>query len=37
MNGYEYSNLIIGGIVVLLFIRLGVGYWASRKVETTTD
>ncbi len=37
MENYEYSGLIVGAIVVLLFIRLGVGYWASRKVETTTD
>lgn len=37
MDGYAYSGLIIGGIVVILVIRLGVGYWASRRVETTTD
>lgn len=37
MDGYEYSSLIIGGIVVILVIRLGVGYWASKRVETTTD
>lgn len=37
MEGYEYSGLIIGGIVVILLVRLGVGYWASKKVQTTND
>ena len=37
MGSYEYSGLIIGGIVVILLVRLGIGYWASKKVETTND
>lgn len=37
MQEYEYSGLIIGGIVVILLVRLAIGYWASRKVETTND
>jgi SSS family transporter len=37
MDGYEYSGLIIGGIVVILLVRLGIGYWASKKVQTTND
>lgn len=37
MIGYEYSGLLVGGIVVILIVRLGVGYWASRRVETTND
>lgn len=35
--GYEYAGLIIAGIVIILFLRLGVGYWASRRVETSVD
>ncbi|MDD2695629.1 MAG: sodium:solute symporter family protein [Anaerolineales bacterium] len=34
---YEYASLIIAGIVVILVVRLIIGYWASRKVETTVD
>lgn len=34
---YEYAGLIVGGIVVILLVRLGIGYWASRRVETTVD
>jgi len=34
---YEYSGMIIGGIVVILIIRLIIGYWASRKIETNID
>ncbi len=34
---YEYAGLIIAGIVVILIVRLGIGYWASRRVETTVD
>lgn len=37
MDGYAYSGLIIGGIVVILLIRLAIGYWASRRVQTTND
>ncbi len=34
---YEYAGLIIGGIVIILLVRLGIGYWASKRVETTVD
>lgn len=34
---YEYSGLIIGGIVLILIVRMLIGYWASRKVETNVD
>ncbi|MEM5774754.1 MAG: hypothetical protein AAGU05_07090, partial [Anaerolineaceae bacterium] len=34
---YAYAGLIIGGIVIILIVRLAIGYWASRKVETTVD
>lgn len=34
---YEYAGLIIAGIVVILIIRLIVGYWASKRVETNVD
>ena len=34
---YEYAGLIIGGIVVILIIRLIIGVWAARKVETNVD
>lgn len=36
-QSYEYSGLIIGGIIVILIIRLMIGYWASKKVETSID
>jgi SSS family transporter len=31
------AGLIIAGIVVVLIVRVAVGYWASRKVVTTVD
>lgn len=34
---YEYSGLIIAGIVLILLIRLAIGIWASRKVQTNVD
>ena len=34
---YEYAGLIIGGIVIILLVRLGIGYWAAKRVETTVD
>ena len=34
---YEYAGLIVGGIVVILLVRMGIGYWASKKVETSVD
>lgn len=34
---YQYSGLIIGGIVVILIVRLVIGYWASRRVKTSVD
>lgn len=37
MEQYEYAGLIVGGIVVILFVRLAIGYWASKRVETTSD
>lgn len=33
----ENAGLIIAGIVVILIVRMIIGYWASRKVETTVD
>ncbi len=37
MEEYAYSGLIIGGIVVILLVRLAIGYWASKRVQTTND
>jgi len=38
MNGeYEYAGIVIGGIVIILIIRMIIGYWASKKVETNVD
>ena len=37
LGAYEYAGLIIGGIVVVLIIRLIIGWWASRKVENNID
>jgi len=34
---YEYAWLVILGIIVFFIIRLGVGYYASRKVSDNTD
>ena len=31
------AGLIIGGIVIILIVRMIIGYWASKKVETTVD
>jgi len=36
-QAYEYAGLIIGGIVVILIIRMLIGFWASRKVENNVD
>lgn len=36
-QAYEYAGLIIGGIVVILVIRMIIGYWASKKVESNVD
>ncbi len=36
-EAYEYAGLVLAGIVLFFLIRLGVGYWASRRVETTVD
>lgn len=33
----EDAGLIIGGIVVILIVRLIIGCWASKKVQTTVD
>lgn len=37
VSNYEYTWLIIAGIVVFFLIRLGIGYYASRKVSNATD
>lgn len=37
LAGYEYAWLVIGGIIVFFAIRLAVGYYASRKVESAAD
>jgi SSS family transporter len=37
MEGYEYAGLIIGGILVILIIRLIIGFWASKRVENNID
>ena len=37
MGNYEYAGLIIGGIVVILIIRMIIGWWASKKVESNVD
>lgn len=34
---YEYAKLIIAAIVVVLIVRLIIGFWASRRVETNVD
>jgi SSS family transporter len=34
---YEYAWLVIGGIIFFFAIRLAVGYYASRKVESAAD
>lgn len=34
---YEYTGMIIAGIIIILIIRLIIGYWASKKVETNVD
>lgn len=36
-QAYEYAGLIIGGIVVILIIRMIIGWWASRKVKNNVD
>lgn len=33
----KLANLIIGGIVVILIIRMIIGYWAARKVQNNVD
>ena len=37
LGAYEHAGLIIGGIVVILIIRMIIGWWASKKVETNVD
>lgn len=37
METYQYAGLIIGGIVVILIIRLIIGFWAAKKVDTNID
>lgn len=37
LEAYEYAGLIIGGIVIILIIRMIIGIWASKKVKNNTD
>jgi len=37
LDGYQYTWLVIGGIVVFFMIRLAIGYYASRKVSNNAD
>jgi solute:Na+ symporter, SSS family len=37
LGNYQYTGLIIGGIVFFFMIRLAIGYYASRQVKTTVD
>ncbi len=37
ISGYEYQWLVLIGIAVFFAIRLGVGYYASRKVSSAAD
>ncbi|MBN1261536.1 MAG: sodium:solute symporter family protein [Anaerolineae bacterium] len=34
---YDHAGLVLGGIGIFFLIRLAIGYYASRKVETATD
>jgi SSS family transporter len=36
-QAYEYTGLIIGGIVVILIIRMIIGFWAAKKVKNNVD
>ncbi len=37
LEGYQYTWVIVIGIVIFFSIRLGVGIWASKKVSTAAD
>jgi SSS family transporter len=37
LGAYEHAGLIIGGIVIILIIRMIIGWWASKKVENNVD
>jgi SSS family transporter len=37
LGGYEHAGLIIGAIVIILIIRMIIGWWASKKVESNID
>ena len=37
LGSYQYTWLIIVGIIVFFVVRLAIGYYASRKVTTTVD
>lgn len=37
LGAYEYAGLIIGAIVVILIIRMIIGWWASKKIESNVD
>jgi SSS family transporter len=34
---YQYSGLIIAGIILILLVRMVIGYWANKRVETNVD
>ena len=36
-KGYQYGGWVIAGIVGFFCVRLGIGYWAARKVKTASD
>lgn len=37
LGSYPYLGVIVAGIIIFFFVRLGVGYYASRKVATAAD
>ncbi|MDZ4683551.1 MAG: sodium:solute symporter family protein [Planctomycetaceae bacterium] len=37
MSSYPHTRWVITGIIVFFFVRLGIGYWASRRVNNAAD
>jgi Na+/proline symporter len=37
LEAYEHAGMIISGIVIILIIRMIIGLWASKRVETNVD
>jgi len=37
LEAYEHAGMIISGIVIILIIRMIIGWWASKRVETNVD